>query len=104
MYRTSESISQVGAELLLDIMYCSRSIYCLFNFGDSWISVECKVLAITNEQLMVSYKTREDWPVLGLQEGVKLSWINIANFEGMWFTDKNNAEFEAVYRNENTEG
>ena len=53
MYRVSESIAKVGSEFLLDIMSCETPSYFLYYNGSMWLPLECVVLAITNEQMMV---------------------------------------------------
>ena len=62
MYRVSESIAKVGSEFLLDIMSCETPIYFLYYNGSMWLPLECVVLAITNEQMMVRYETVQDGP------------------------------------------
>ena len=62
MYRVSESIAKVGSEFLLDIMSCETPIYFLYYNGSMWLPLECVVLAITNEQMMVRYEHVQDGP------------------------------------------
>ena len=100
MYRVSESIAKVGSEFLLDIMSCETPIYFLYYNGSMWLPLECVVLAITNEQMMGRYETRPGWPETDSQQGVKMHWIEISDYNVNWFTNGEEAEFESDERND----
>ena len=75
MYRVSESIAKVGSEFLLDIMSCETPIYFLYYNGSMWLPLECVVLAITNEQMMVRYEISTGCTETDSQQGVKMKFI-----------------------------
>ena len=100
MYRVSESIAKVGSEFLLDIMSCETPIYFLYYNGSMWLPLECVVLAITNEQMMVRYETRSGWPETDSLQGIKMHWVEISGHNVNWFTDGEEAEFESDERND----
>lgn len=99
MYRVSESIAKDGSEFILDIMSCETPIYFLYYNGSMWLPLECVVLAITNEQMMVRYEIRPGWPETDSQQGVKMHWIEISDHNVNWFTNGEEAEFESDERN-----
>ena len=100
MYRVSESIAKVGSDFLLDLMTSETPIYFLYYNGSMWLPLECVVLAITNEQMMVRYETRPGWPETDSLQGIKMHWVEISGHNVNWFTDGEEAEFESDERNE----
>lgn len=105
MYRISEAIEAVGNEFLLNLMYCETPIYVTKKGENGWKAVKYKVVAITNDRLLVAPYDMDCEKEMGYGSDNPFIFLccgyeNIADYQAEWFTDEEGAVINASLKNE----